>query len=97
MSLNIHADENVDFRIIRLLRESQMTVFSVLEEKPGSDFGELVFSYQDKNVGIIFIRYVQEDLNRIFKNVITVINRYGQTLYNKFVVITPNKIRVRDI
>jgi predicted nuclease of predicted toxin-antitoxin system len=62
-----------------------------------SDFGELVFSYQDKNVGIIFIRYVQEDLNRIFKNVINVINKYDQTLYNKFVVITPNKIRVRDL
>ena len=118
MSLNFLADENVDFRIIRQLREFQISVLSVMESQPGisdekviklarknnailltedSDFGELVFSHKYKNVGIVFIRYVNEDLPQIVRNLIKVISQYDQSLYNKFVVITPSKIRIRDL
>ncbi len=118
MSLKILADENVDFRIVKQLRESGITVLSVLESGSGksdiqvmelarqndaliltedSDFGEPVFSYQYKNTGIVFIRYVNENLQQIVKNISSVISKYGISLYKKFAVITPDKIRVRDL
>jgi predicted nuclease of predicted toxin-antitoxin system len=118
LSLKILADENVDFRIVKQLREAGITVLTVVESSSGisdiqvmelalkndaliltedSDFGELVFSYQHKNTGIIFIRYVNENLQKIVKNISVVLAKYGSSLYQKFTVITPGKIRVRDL
>ncbi len=62
-----------------------------------SDFGELVFSHRYQNVGVIFVRYVQKDLSQIVRSLAKVILQYDQALYNKFVVITPSKIRIRDL
>ena len=114
----ILADENVDSRIIRYLRNNQFSVISISESCPGisdrevidlaqnnaailltedSDFGELVFSYKYRNVGIIYLRYVTGNLPQILENLVQSINKYKSSLYSKFTVIAPNKIRIRDL
>ena len=118
MPIKIVADENVDFRIIKKLREKNFEVLSIFESHSGitdnqvleitrnsnaflltedSDFGELVFSHKEKNVSVIFLRFVQTDVQKITDSLIHTLNQYGFTLANKFVVITPKKIRIRDI
>jgi predicted nuclease of predicted toxin-antitoxin system len=62
-----------------------------------SDFGEFVYSYKYKEVGIIFIRFENKDLDIIIKNIIRVISKYGESLFRKFTVITPKKIRIREL
>jgi predicted nuclease of predicted toxin-antitoxin system len=62
-----------------------------------SDFGELVFSYHEKSVGVIFLRFVADDLAAITTSLLTVLQRPTPDLHRKFVVISPHKIRIRDI
>lgn len=118
MSLKVLADENVDFRIVRRLREMKFEVLSVLELAPGipdkkviemarnekaliltedSDFGELVFSHKIAQIGVLFLRYVHEDLLKITESIRLVLEKYQTQLHKKFVVITPDKIRIRDL
>ncbi|MCP5103931.1 MAG: toxin-antitoxin system, toxin component [bacterium] len=61
------------------------------------DFGEWVFAYQEKNVSVVYLRYKVQDLNKIIDSLIKVLSDRGQNLYGKFVVITINKIRTREI
>ena len=61
------------------------------------DFGEWVFSHQLKTTGIIYLRYNNNQKEEIIKELIHVLKKYSETLYNKFTVITPEKIRIRDL
>lgn len=62
-----------------------------------SDFGHWVFARGEKDISVIFLRYESKDLNSITDSLIKVLNDYRISLYGKFVVITVNKIRIRDI
>jgi len=114
----ILADESVDYRIVKSLREENFEVISILEECPSvpdkkvlelakennsilltedKDFGEWVFSYHERDVGIILLRYRPDDIKRIFNSLILILNKYGDTLSNKFAVLKINKIRIREI
>jgi predicted nuclease of predicted toxin-antitoxin system len=118
LEYNLLADESVDFRIIRYLRERNINIYSILENHPGipdnqvieiakekhcilitedSDLGEFVFSFQDKANSIIFLRYDTKHIEEIKTTIVKVLDKYQGALYGKFVVITPNKIRLRDI
>jgi len=118
MPCNILADECVDFRIVRKLREHGFSVHSVLEECPSipdpqvfelaksyrailltedSDFGRWVFAHKQKEVGVIFLRYTPHELHKIIFALIHVLRMYQGKLVRKFVVISTNKIRIRDI
>jgi len=118
LEYNLLADESVDFRIIRFLREKNINVYSILENHPGipdnqvieiakekhsilltedSDFGEFVFSFQNKANSIIFLRYDTKHIEEIKLTIINILEKYQSALYGKFVVITPTKIRLRDI
>ncbi|MGR3310153.1 MAG: DUF5615 family PIN-like protein [Candidatus Brocadiales bacterium] len=114
----ILADESLDFRIVKKLRQEGFDVISVLEKyrsipdkkvleltkesnaillTEDSDFGEWIFSHKEKGVGIIFLRYKPNDIERILNSLIHVLNKYKDTLSNKFTVIKANKIRLREI
>jgi predicted nuclease of predicted toxin-antitoxin system len=62
-----------------------------------SDFGEWVFVHGYKNVGVIFLRYEKHDLAGIIRALLNVINKYDRLLFKKFIVISKNKIRIREI
>ncbi|MFQ5751894.1 MAG: DUF5615 family PIN-like protein [bacterium] len=62
-----------------------------------SDFGEWIFAHKEKGVGVIFLRYEPVDIDKILNSLISVLNKYKETLSNKFTVIRPQKIRIRDI
>ena len=51
----------------------------------------------EKGISVIFLRYDSRDLVKITDSLIKVLNDYGSSLYGKFVVITVNKIRIREI
>lgn len=51
----------------------------------------------EKDISVIFLRYESKDLNSIAESLIKVLNKYGSSLYGKFVVITAKKIRIRDV
>jgi len=114
----ILADESVDNRIVKRLRQENFEVISVLEEcrsipdkkvlemakehhaillTEDKDFGEWVFSYQERDVGIILLRYRPDDIERIFISLVLILNKYGDTLSNKFAVLKVKKIRIREI
>ncbi len=117
MSLRILADESVDFRIVKALRNKGFEVISVAEENPGipdkdvidyskdnnallltedSDFGEWVFVHKVRSVSVIFLRYKTEEIERISNSLVKTLIDYGVSLSGKFVVITLNKIRIRE-
>jgi len=117
LRLRILADESVDYRIIKALRNKGFEVISILEENPGipdkdviglakdnnalllaedSDFGEWVFVHRVRNISVIFLRYKAEEIESISDSLIKTLIEYGVSLSGKFVVITVNKIRVRE-
>ncbi|TGN20646.1 DUF5615 family PIN-like protein [Leptospira idonii] len=118
MQVSLLADENVDFRLVKLLRNSGQKVFSILEQYKGipdievinlakklnaiiltldKDFGEWVFSHKEYSNGIIFLRYNPIDYKDIFNSLNTLLKKNPEGLYGKFVVLSKNKIRIRDI
>jgi predicted nuclease of predicted toxin-antitoxin system len=81
-----------DREVLNLARQ-----FKAILITEDSDFGEWVFAHREKAVGVIFLRYKPQEVQNISAALITVLTKYGQDLYNKFVVITPRKIRMRTI
>ncbi|RMI13992.1 MAG: toxin-antitoxin system, toxin component [Calditrichaeota bacterium] len=117
MSVEIIADENVDFRIILALRKEGWSVLSILEQYRGEedkeiinlvaakqgilltedkDFGEWVFAHKAQ-IGVILLRYNPEDTYQIITSILETLKKYGKSLREKFVVITPHKIRIRNL
>ena len=61
------------------------------------DFGEWIFAHKQRNVSVVYLRYKVKDLEKIIDSLSRVLLEKGQNLYGKFVVITINKIRIREI
>ena len=62
-----------------------------------SDFGEWIFAHKEKCSGVIYIRYKNNELPDIMSSINKILTEYKEKLYGKFIVITKNKIRIRDI
>jgi predicted nuclease of predicted toxin-antitoxin system len=62
-----------------------------------SDFGEWIFAHQERGVSVIFLRYKAEEMQDMVKILINFLNKYGDSLERKFVVITTKKLRIRKI
>ena len=62
-----------------------------------SDFGEWVFAHRVETIGVIFLRYRSDSVNRMAKLIGEFVLRSGNSLRGKFVTITPKKLRMRDI
>lgn len=61
-----------------------------------SDFGEWVFVHKTRNISVIFLRYKAEEIENISDSLIKTLIDYSVSLSGKFVVITVNKIRIRE-
>ncbi len=81
-----------DIDIIKLAADRNLLILT-----EDSDFGEWVFSHKIKATGILYLRYEQHQKDEIIIALTTVLKKYSISLYQKFTVITPNKIRIRDI
>jgi len=81
-----------DKKVLELAREH--TALLLTED---SDFGEWIFAHKEKNVSVIFLRYKSSELKNISYSLIKILNEQGVSLYGKFVVITPKKLRMREI
>jgi len=81
-----------DYEILQLSRELNSIV--ITEDR---DFGEWIFAHGEKNVSVVYLRYNARDLDKITGALLRVLIDKGQNLYGRFVVITPKKVRIRDI
>lgn len=81
-----------DIEIIVLANQNECLILT--EDK---DFGEWVFAHGTESVGVLFLRYDESELDAIIKSLKALLEQYGNSLYNKFTVITKNKIRIREI
>jgi len=111
------ADESVDYRIVKKLRENKFNVISGHEKYKGAkdreileittledavlltedkDFGEWVFAHKVKS-GVILLRYKSEEIEKVTESLIKILNKFKEKLKKKFTVITPKKIRIRDL
>jgi len=61
------------------------------------DFGEWIFSHHISSNGVIFLRYQFSELEEIIKSLMKLLEKPEISVYNKFVVLTKNKIRIRDL
>ena len=80
-----------DSEIIKLADENNAIILT--EDR---DFGEWIFSHRIKSSGVIYLRYEYKDRNKIIEMLIAVLDKYCFELYEKFTVITSEKIRIRD-
>lgn len=61
------------------------------------DFGEWIFAYHERGVGVILLRYQPDDFEKIVESLFLILRKFGDSLSNKFAVITVKKIRIREI
>jgi predicted nuclease of predicted toxin-antitoxin system len=81
-----------DEEVIRLSKNPQSIILT--EDK---DFGEWVYSHNEKEISVILLRYNSIDLERIIPILLNLIITKGEGLYGKFTTITINKIRIRSL
>jgi len=81
-----------DIQVLELAKK-----FNAILVTEDSDFGEWVFAHNESSIGVIFLRYHYGNLEEIFPILIDTLKKFKKELYNKFVVITPKKVRIRKI
>lgn len=81
-----------DREILTIAKQKECIV--ITEDK---DFGELIFSFRAVNVGVIFLRYYFLERTAIIDSLTGIIKLHGNTLRDKFTVITSKKVRIRAI
>jgi len=62
-----------------------------------ADFGEWIFVHNEPITGVIFLRYSPSSIQRIISALLKTSQKYEEELHGKFIVITPEKIRLREI
>jgi len=60
------------------------------------DFGEWVFAHRAKGFSVILLRYTPKELDAMIRNILLTIKHTGKSQH-KFITITRNKTRARDI
>lgn len=81
-----------DEEVIQISRNPPRIILT--EDK---DFGEWVFAHQVKDISVILLRYNYADVHRIASLVVKLIEEKGRDLFGKFITITLNKVRIRNI
>lgn len=81
-----------DYKIIGKARELNATI--ITKDK---DFGEWVFARFERRLSIIFLRYYTFEVNVISEILVRFLLENKAKLENKFITITTQKIRVREI
>ena len=81
-----------DEKVIQLAIEMNSIILT-----EDSDYGDWIFAYKKKSGGVIYLRYSSIEVFDIANILVRVMEQYRERLYNKFVVITKRKIRIREI
>jgi predicted nuclease of predicted toxin-antitoxin system len=81
-----------DAEIVKLISEDSGVLIT-----EDSDFGEWVFVHGYKNIGVIFLRYKKDEVEIIADSIIKIIEKLNERLFKKFIVLTVNKIRIREL
>ena len=81
-----------DSEIIKIAVEHNAVI--ITEDR---DFGEWIFSHKVKSSCVIYLRYEFKDRKRIIEMLLSVLEKYSESLFNKFTVITPSRIRIREL
>jgi predicted nuclease of predicted toxin-antitoxin system len=82
-----------DFSIINLAKQKTNSII-LTEDK---DFGEWIFSHHVAGISVIFLRYHFSELSEITNILVKLIKEKQHNLLNKFITVTPTKIRSRDL
>jgi predicted nuclease of predicted toxin-antitoxin system len=82
-----------DFSIINLAKQKTNAII-LTEDK---DFDEWIFSHHMTGISVIFLRYHFSELSEITNVLIKLISEKQNNLLNKFITVTPTKIRMRDL
>lgn len=61
------------------------------------DFGQLVFAAAKENSGVILIRYPASARSTLTEAVVKLLADRGDTLYSRFVVLEPGRVRVTQL
>jgi predicted nuclease of predicted toxin-antitoxin system len=61
------------------------------------DFGEWIFAYHVENLSVVLLRYRANEFQDIVNSLKQILQKYGESLYGKFVVIKKNKFRIREL
>ncbi|NPA58486.1 MAG: toxin-antitoxin system, toxin component [Aquificae bacterium] len=81
-----------DYEVIRLAKKLKAVILT-----EDSDFGTWAFSLKENINGVIYIRYKPEDYLEIGDTVVSLVDKYDKELYNRFITITKNKVRIRTL
>lgn len=71
----------------------KMEAIIITEDK---DFGELSFRLQKRNLGIILLRLGNLPIHERIQKLNGLLERYSSRLENRFTVISPQKLRIRN-
>lgn len=81
-----------DSQVINLaISESR---FLLTEDK---DFGQLVFASMASPIGVILIRFPANARATMVQTVLELIQRHGNRLKGRFVVVQPGRVRLSDV
>lgn len=61
------------------------------------DFGEWVYSHNEKNISVILLRYDFSETESIIKTLLQILKDRNEALWGTFTTISANKIRIRKI
>ncbi|MFP4088803.1 MAG: DUF5615 family PIN-like protein [Cyclobacteriaceae bacterium] len=81
-----------DEEVIQISRNPPRIILT--EDK---DFGEWVFAHLVKDISVILVRYRYADVHKIASLVVKLIEKRDKDLFGKFVTVTSNKVRIRNI
>ena len=62
-----------------------------------TDFGDLVIRHHHRSAGVVLLREVQDDLDRVFAALLQAIAARGDDLHRLFTVIDADRVRVRRL
>lgn len=62
-----------------------------------SDFGKWVFAHNQRPFCVLFLRYDQPGLTGVIESILKILSWEQEQLSGKFIVISPDKIRIRTI
>jgi len=78
-----------DSEVIRLALHERRILLT--EDK---DFGRLVYSYGQKTLGVIFLRFPTFARRQISRDVLNLVKQQGERLVGSFVTVQPGRIRI---
>ncbi len=81
-----------DLDIVQLSRNPPRIILT--EDK---DFADIVFAHQTKDISVILLRYSFSETKEIKEILVNFLLNSGINFHNKFITITTQKIRIRDI